>query len=262
MIEALNVGYWYRNGQWLFRDMSFSFRPGTISAVLGVNGSGKTTFLRSLCGIIPPREGHFSVDGVIGYVPQAQFADHAYRAIDMVLIGRSRYLGRFGSPGSADIERALECLRDVGMAAFADARYDQLSGGQRQLILLARALATDCVGLVLDEPVSALDLANAGIVLRLLRRLAAERNLTILFTTHHPDHALSIADDALLLLGGAKHVYGPIGEVMTEENLSKLYGVPVRRVSLTADDERIEAVIPLHRLNIEQTISADVDRGM
>jgi ABC transporter len=132
-----------------------------------------------------------------------------------------------------------------------DTCYDQLSGGQRQLILLARALATDCVGLVLDEPVSALDLANAGVVLRLLRRLAAERNLTI----------LGIADNALLLLGGAERVYGPIAEVMTEENLSKLYGVPVRRVSLTADDERIEAVIPLHRLNIEQTISADVDRG-
>jgi iron complex transport system ATP-binding protein len=249
MIEAQDIGHWYKTGHWLFRHVSVAFRPGTISAILGVNGSGKTTFLRTLCGALRPREGHISLDGVIGYVPQAQLADCAFRAVDMVLLGRSRYLGRFSSPRSSDILRALECLDEVGMSGVAEQNYDQLSGGQRQLVLLARALATDCSVLILDEPVSALDLANQGVVLRLLQRLAATRNLSILFTTHAPDHALSIARDALLFLDDAKHIFGPVAATMTDENLSQLYRVPMRRVSLTTDSGRVESVLPFHRLN-------------
>ncbi|MEJ0052467.1 MAG: ABC transporter ATP-binding protein [Methylovirgula sp.] len=184
MIEAHEIGHWYQPGRWLFRHVSFDFRPGTITALLGVNGSGKTTFLRCVCGVLRPREGYVSTRGVIGYVSQAVQADHAYRAIDMVLLGRSRNIGRFGVPRETDLERALECLNDVGLATHAYTRYDQMSGGQRQLVLLARALATNCRTLVLDEPASALDLANAGVVLRLLRRLATEQNIAVLFTTH------------------------------------------------------------------------------
>ncbi|REF87313.1 iron complex transport system ATP-binding protein [Methylovirgula ligni] len=248
-MEAHDIGFWYRPGQWLFRHVSLSFAPGTITALLGVNGSGKTTFLRSLCGVIHPKEGHFVRSGVIGYVPQALYAEHAYSALDMVLLGRSRYLGRFGAPGHSDMERALACLDDVGLAGLAHARYDQLSGGQRQLVLLARALATDCVALVLDEPASALDLANAGLMLKLLSRLAAERGLTVLFTTHQPDHALSVADKALLFLGDGFHTFGPVQETLSEANLSKLYGVPVKRLAVTDHDRIFEAAIPLYRID-------------
>jgi iron complex transport system ATP-binding protein len=203
MIEAQDIDHWYKTGHWLFRHVSVAFRPGTISAILGVNGSGKTTFLRTLCGALRPREGHISLDGVIGYVPQAQLADCAFRAVDMVLLGRSRYLGRFSSPRSSDILRALECLDEVGMSGVAEQNYDQLSGGQRQLVLL----------------------------------------------THAPDHALSIARDALLFLDDAKHIFGPVAATMTDENLSQLYRVPMRRVSLTTVSGRVESVLPFHRLN-------------
>jgi iron complex transport system ATP-binding protein len=249
MIEARDIGHCYRPGHWLFRHVSLAFRRGRIAALLGVNGSGKTTFLRALCGLVRPQEGAFSVAGTIGYVPQAQPAGSAYRALDMVLLGRSRHLGRFASPRHADTRRALDCLDAVGLAAIAEDRYDRLSGGQKQLVLLARALASDCTALVLDEPVSALDLANQGVVLRLLQQLAQERDLAILFTTHHPEHALAIADDALLFLDAAQHMAGPVAQVMTEEVLSRLYGVPMRRISVTADGRRAEGVLPLHRLH-------------
>ena len=166
----------------------------------------------------------------------------------MVLLGRSRYLGRFSAPRRGDVTRAAECLNEVGLSDIAEQRYDHLSGGQRQLVLLARALATDCRVLILDEPASALDLANQGVVLRLLQRLVRGHDLTVLFTTHDPDHALAVADDTLLILSRTEHVFGGVDAVLTESNLARMYGVPVRRVTVSSETERVEAIIPLHGL--------------
>jgi iron complex transport system ATP-binding protein len=248
MIRVQNVGHWFRPERWLFRELSASFAPARIIAILGPNGCGKTTLLRAICGTIALREGQVELDGQVGFVPQALLADQAYSAIDMVMLGRSRYLGRFNAPGRKDKERAHECLDEVGLSAIANQRYDRLSGGQRQLVLLARALASDCDILVLDEPASALDLANQGVVLRLLQHLARSRGLTVLFTTHHPDHALGISDTTLLMLRDATHIAGPTNTVLTEANLARMYGVPVRRVDVHSGDEIAAAIVPLHGL--------------
>ncbi|WP_431203170.1 ATP-binding cassette domain-containing protein [Bradyrhizobium betae] len=136
----------------------------------------------------------------------------------------------------------------MGLTALAEQRYDRLSGGQRQLVLLARALASDCNILVLDEPASALDIANQGVVLRLLLRLASSLGLTVLFTTHHPDHAIGIADTTLLMLRNTAHIAGPTEMVLTEDNLAQMYGVPVRRVEVRAGEEMAAAIVPLHGL--------------
>jgi iron complex transport system ATP-binding protein len=253
MIRIENAGHWFRPEHWLFCHLSFALAPSEVTAILGPNGAGKTTLLRAVCGTLALKQGSVSADAQIGYVPQALHADHAYTALDMVLLGRSRYLGRFNSPGRKDKARAQECLQEVGLEAVAEQRYDRLSGGQRQLVLLARALASDCRILVLDEPASALDLAKQGIVLRLIQRLARSRELAVLLTTHHPDHALGIADKALLMLRDAAHVYGAAEDVLTEENLGHMYGVPVRRVEVHADDEMIAAIVPLHGLGRGQT---------
>lgn len=255
MMRIDTAGHWFRPQRWLFRNVSFALEPRSITAVLGPNGTGKTTLLRALCGTLALREGRVAAQSTIGYVPQALSAAHAYSALDMVLLGRARYLGRFGAPGRADTERARECLDEVGLGNIAEQRYDRLSGGQRQLVLLARALATDCQTLVLDEPASALDLANQGVVLRLLRQLADRRGLAVLFTTHHPDHALAVADSALLLLREARHIHGPVASALTESHLSELYGVPVRRVDATVGDqvgrEAVTAFVPLYGLRRE-----------
>jgi iron complex transport system ATP-binding protein len=248
MMTLNDVGHWYRDGRWLFRHLSFDLQAGRITAILGPNGSGKTTLLRAICRTLVLREGEIRGAAAIGYVPQAQLSDSAYRVLDMVLLGRSRYLGHFSAPRRSDVAQAWACLREVGLSDIAEHRYDRLSGGQRQLVLLARALATDCDVLVLDEPASALDLANQGVVLRLLQRLAAARGLAVVFTTHHPDHALAIADTALLLMDETTSAFGTIDAAVTDENLARMYGIPVRRVAVLADHERIETIVPIHGL--------------
>lgn len=249
MIAVEDAGHWYLPGRWLFRHLGFQVPAGGILAVLGPNGRGKTTLLRGLCGTLKLREGRLSAGGAVGYVPQALAGDIGYTAVDMVLMGRSRFIGRFDTPRAADLAVAEACLEEVGLSAAAGQRYDRLSGGQRQLVLLARALATDCKAMVLDEPASALDLANQGIMLRLLLRLARERGLAILFTTHDPDHALGIADQALLMLEAGAHLCGPASDVLSEAHLERLYAVPVRRLPWRHDGEHGETVVPLHGLS-------------
>ncbi|MEW6148740.1 MAG: ABC transporter ATP-binding protein [Bradyrhizobium sp.] len=248
MIQIENAGHSYGSGQWLFRGLSATFPAGKIAAILGPNGCGKTTLLRAISGTLRLKEGIVAIDGHVGFVPQALTADQSYSAADMVLLGRSRYLGRFSSPNRKDRERAYACLEEVGLTALAQQRYDRLSGGQRQLVLLARALASDCKVLVLDEPASALDIANQGVVLRLLLRLASSLGLTVLFTTHHPDHAIGIAHTTVLMQRDATHIAGRTEVVLTEGNLARMYGVPVRRVDVHADEETASAIVPLHGL--------------
>lgn len=248
-MRIAGAGHWFRPQRWLFRDLSFVLEPGQVTAILGPNGCGKTTLLRALCGILQLREGQVVSDGIVGHVPQALVPDTAYSALEMVLLGRSRHIGRFGVPGRLDMQRAHACLDEVGLLDLASKRFDRLSGGQRQLVLFARALASDCQVLVLDEPASALDLANQGAVLRLIARLASDRGLAVMFTTHDPDHVLAVADAVLMFVGEEGPVHGPVREIATDENLSRMYGIPIRRLLLEADGRSIETIVPLHRID-------------
>lgn len=233
MLEFDGLGFAHDPGRWLFRDVSHRLAPGEILTVLGPNGRGKTTLLRCVAGLAAPTEGRIRADGTVGFVPQSHHTTFAYTVLDMVLMGRVRHLRPLATPGRRDHELAHGALERVGLTHLTDRDYPTLSGGERQLVLIARAIAAQGPVLVLDEPASALDLRNQGRVLHLLRGLADEGR-TIVLTTHHPDHAMEIADTAMLMFGGTDVRVGPADALLTDDTVGALYGV--RAHTLVLDD--------------------------
>jgi len=138
----------------------------------------------------------------------------------------------FRQPGRADKEAAMSAMERLGLGSLANKPFHELSGGQRQLVILARALVSQAPILILDEPTSALDIRNQAMVLEQIHQLSRKDGLTVLFTTHNPQHGLDVADDALLMLSHDRHATGPARDVLSEENLLDLYGVPLRRLKV------------------------------
>ena len=216
-----------------------------MAALLGPNGCGKTTLLKLLIGALAPSEGRVYVNGRIAFVPQLFQVTFDFTVLDMVLMGRARQIGVFSQPGRSDIKAALSALDRVGMAEFAARSFHELSGGQRQLVILARALTADADILIFDEPTSALDLKNQVLVLEWIEKLARQDGLTVIFTTHHPHHALSAADVVILMLGLSRYEVGAAGVVMTEDKLAELYGVTLKRIAFQHDGRSIETFAPV-----------------
>ncbi|MBB4122717.1 ABC transporter ATP-binding protein [Martelella radicis] len=229
----------------IFRDVSFEVPVGRTMAILGPNGRGKTMLLRALLGFQPLAGGTRTAPKIAGYVPQHGASQAKLSGLDVVVMGHAAQIGLFGQPGRDDIEAAQEALEIVGATHLSGHRYDRMSGGQRQMILIARALATGSPALVFDEPTSALDLGNQSKTLDLLNMLRERRDKAILFTTHDPNHALAAADDVLLMMPGGHEIHGPVEEMIVPEALARLYGVDMRWVDMAgpAGGSR-KAVIP------------------
>lgn len=245
MIEVAGGGFAYQAGTWVFRGLDVRIAPGDRVAILGPNGRGKTTLLKAMLGLVRLSEGRVSSPSVVGYVPQFTQAAFPYTVLDMVAMGRARHIGAFRSPGRHDMAVCRRCLERLGIADFAEREFDALSGGERQMVLIARAIASECEVLVLDEPTSALDFRNQGRILGIIRDLAADQGLTVVFTTHFPQHALQVAGKVLLMYGAADHDFGPIDTVMTDQTLSRLYGMDVRRIRYDHDGRNHETVAPV-----------------
>lgn len=228
MLELRGVGYRHPGHPWLFRGVDLDVGAGEVVALLAPNGRGKSTLLRCAAGLVRPTEGHVSRPAVLGYVPQAHQVVFAFSALDMVLMGRARHLGLFSAPGLSDRSAAASALSRVGLSDLAQRSYPSLSGGEQQLVLIARALACEARLLLLDEPASALDLANQALVLDLLGELARE-GLAVLLSTHEPDHAEAVATRVALLYGPSDLRIGLAAELLSAAHLSELYGIPVRR---------------------------------
>jgi len=244
-ISFSDLGTFYRPGAWVLRHCTASIRRGTISALLGPNGRGKTTLLHLLIGALKPREGEVKVNGRVAFVPQLFQVSFDYSALDMVLMGRAKQIGLFSQPSRKDEEAALAALDRFGMVDLAGRPFHELSGGQRQLVIFARALVAEAEILILDEPTSALDLKNQAGVLDWIRRLSRDNGLTIVLTTHHPHHALAIADDALLMFGENDYVVGRAADILTEKALTSLYGAPLKRIAFEHDGRQIETFAPI-----------------
>ena len=245
MIELENAGYYFKPGQWIFRNHSFQIKSGEIVAILGPNGRGKTTLIKNIMGLLSMQEGQMRIGGDLGYVPQFSTPVFPYSILDMILMGRIRHLKLFSTPGKNDYKIARKVMDQLGIRKFEKRKYHQLSGGERQLVLIARALVSNCRGLVLDEPASALDFKNQDIILKTLRLLSREQGLTILFTSHFPQHAVHIADRVLLMFAPDDYHFGSTEEIMADGHLNRLYGMEIKNITLDHKNRSIRAIVPL-----------------
>ena len=252
VIEARKIGAKIGR-RTLFEDVSFNIDKGRIVAILGPNGSGKTTLLRTLIGTRKSTTGHVIRHGIVGYVPQRTETAFAYSVRDMVGMGRTRHFGLMGAPGPRDAAIVERCAARVGISGFMDRTFDTLSGGERQLVLIARALSCEPSALLLDEPAAALDLRHQAEILSLLVDIARTENMAIVFTTHHPQHAAAIAHTAILLRDSDLWT-GDAELLLTDARLSALFEIPVVRLPLPhskAGRSTLVAVIEPHSQAIQ-----------
>lgn len=244
MIDVQGLGFRY-DKSWIFRDVSFALEAGKIAAILGPNGRGKTTLLKSVTGLIKPDTGSATLGGRLGYVAQRAEIAFSYKVIDIVVMGRAAHVGMFRAPGSKDYSHARSALSQLNLEHLAEQPFNRLSGGERQLVMIARAMASECQVLVLDEPASALDYRNQDLVLSTLDYLAKEHGLAILMTTHFPQHAEHIADYALLMQSVDQAQWGPSEEMLAEDKLELLFGLPVKRIQFELGDTSHSGILPL-----------------
>lgn len=216
-----------RASKLILQDYSFRVGKGDVLAVLGSNGVGKTTLLSCVTGILPPDGGHVKADSRIGFVPQLFSVAFDYTVADVVLMGRARQVGLFGAPGAQDYETVRRTLDRLGIAELSGRSFNALSGGQRQLAMIAQALVSECEILILDEPCSSLDYRNQALIVRMMKTLSAELGMTVVFSSHAPEHALEIASHVLLMKDSRTYRYGTVADVLTPRNLSDLYDLPI-----------------------------------
>ncbi len=222
----------------VLQGVSFAAQAGELLAILGPNGVGKTTLFKCVMGLARRYTGTIRADGVdlaalsprerahrVAAIPQAHPLSFRYSAFDMVLMGTSHGLSPFAVPGERERAAARDAMARVNIAPLADRPFDHLSGGEQQLVFIARALCQQAKILLMDEPTASLDYGNRLLVLGVARDLS-RAGYTILLSTHDPQHALWYADRALALHEGKVLAQGAAREVVTPAVLQQLYGRP------------------------------------
>lgn len=208
-VENLTLSY---EKNLVLNNVNFSIKKGSVVTLVGPNGCGKTTLLKIINNFLKQNEGAVYIDSrnikeiadrelarILGHVSQMHKSSFPFSVLDVVLTGRMPYISMFSTPEGKDVEKAFQVLEFMGMVNFAQRPYTQISGGERQLVMIAKALAQEPDFLLLDEPTSFLDLKNQIHVLKTIVNLAKIQNITVLMTLHEPNHALLFSDEIILL---------------------------------------------------------------
>jgi iron complex transport system ATP-binding protein len=239
MIEVHSVFFQYRK-DWVLQDISFRIGKGDFIGIIGPNGSGKTTLLKVLSHELTPQKGNVFLDGVplnklrrpeiarkIAVVPQETHFLFPFSALEIVLMGRTPYLGHHLFESAKDLEAATRAMEQTETLSFADRPIDELSGGERKRVFIARALAQEPEVILFDEPTANLDIHHQMDFLDLISTLNRETGLTVLMASHDMNVASEFCRSLLLLHGGTFYTMGPPGEVITRENIERVYGCEV-----------------------------------
>ncbi len=258
MLVAENISFAYPSAGNLLTDISFSVDSGDVVCLLGPNGAGKTTLLRCLLGIAKIRTGSIRICGQeiqaisarelaaeLAYVPQAAATVFPYRVLDIVVMGRTPHIDVTAVPGAHDYAIARESLAELGILHLADALFSRISGGERQLTLLARALTQRARLLIMDEPTASLDYGNQVRILRVIDKLA-KQGYSIIMTSHFPNHAFLLCNQVMIMKQGKIVAQGSPEAVVTETVLSDLYMTKVKVVEIDAGESKtLKVCLPL-----------------
>ncbi|MDR2162652.1 MAG: ABC transporter ATP-binding protein [Clostridiales Family XIII bacterium] len=258
MLLEVRGGHFGYGEREILSDINFTLHSGEILAVLGANGVGKTTLLKCALGFLQWSKGGTFIDERdmrefkpvdirrrIAYVPQAKNMNLALSAEDMILLGRAARLSVFSQPSKEDRRIVDETMELVGISYLHGKKCTQMSGGELQMVLIARALCTKPEIIILDEPESNLDFKNQLIVLELLKTLTHSTGVGVLVNTHYPEHAIKIADSGLLLIHHSKNLYGAIRDIISEENMKKAFQVKVHINEMEYGDKIYVGVTPI-----------------
>lgn len=241
MIAVENLHFRHSHAQSsVLKGISLSAVPGTITAILGPNGSGKTTLFKCISGLWKPQLGDIAFQGktirgyshakiakIIAVVPQDHGSPFPYSVYDAVLIGRTAHVGMFSTPTRLDRRKAEQAMEQVGIDHMKDRLYTRISGGERQLVLIARALAQESPVVLLDEPTSHLDFRNQVQVLSKLKDIVRQKSVTALMTIHDPNLAALFSDSVVMIKDGRVLAQGSADEIVNEGNLSTMYDLAV-----------------------------------
>jgi len=239
----------------VLNQLSFCINQGEILCILGANGIGKTTLFKSVQGHIRLLSGEIFLQGIklnnysdkgrakqIAYVPQAHVPPFPFKVIDVVVMGRVAHIGTFSQPSQKDRKIAQEALKRVNIHQLQDKIYTLISGGERQLVLIARAIAQEANILILDEPTANLDYGNQARILQQIRRLA-DMGYSVIYTTHNPEHAFSCSDQVLAILNKDEHVIGNADQVITNKLLKKIYRIDAVVQTIRMDNRTVRKCI-------------------
>ncbi len=253
LFEVKNISFDY-DGEEIFSNISFFIDKGDVLCILGPNGTGKTTLIKCLNGLHDIKSGEISVNGNdmkklsfkqiskhIGYIPQSHVPSFPFKVFDVVLMGRAPYLNLTDSPKDEDVEIAEDALKTLGIEDLKDKEYTNLSGGERQLVFLARVLCQKPDILILDEPTSHLDFGNQIKLLEIIDNLA-KSGLSIIMSSHFPDHAFLSSTKVAIMKDGGFIDFGTPDDVVSEENLRKAYSLDVKLIEL---DNKRKVCVPL-----------------
>ncbi len=257
MLELKNVSYSYGKTE-VLHDLTFSLESGDFLCVLGPNGCGKTTLLKNILGLLRPSSGSILLNGedlkdlplkklaqILGYIPQEHTPPFPFKVFDVVLMGRTSYLSSLAMPGREDERIASECLEELNISYLKNQIYTQISGGERQLVLIARALAQQPQILIMDEPTASLDFGRQHLFLERMRQLSA-KGISILMVTHDPDQAFYCASKVVLMKKGRLLSAGTPETTIIEGSMKEMYGIDVKINGLNlTNNNMVRVCIPV-----------------